>query len=355
MPRLLHGSGLALSAALCLSPAGARAQDWPTYLDLLRPERVVEHLLQAGIMGLRTQLDLRYGDISVNPATGYVALTEIELWPLPEWDAAGDCRIAADRLSIRSGGLDDPDRMRVRLQLSGGSAPGACLPPDMRPLLQAARLDRIELPRLTIDINYEISSAEAGLHVYGEAAQLAAVDLTADFSYLWVEGRGGDDPVPVAFLSAAALSVENLGGWEALRPMLPPPLSDPASAPAALEEMLGALLEEANRKAAGAEQPVPLSAAQRAFVASVAGAWPAFLQDPARLVLETGYAPEDDAYLDFAYYEGDLPALFDDLQPRLGRSAARQRAVLPAALLRRGLGGEAQALPAAERLRLGRA
>ncbi|MGC9371485.1 MAG: hypothetical protein ACP5DX_18290, partial [Paracoccaceae bacterium] len=355
MPRLLHGSGVALCAALCLPPAAARAQDWPSYLDMLRPERVVQHLLQTGVMALRTQVDLRYGDISVNPVTGYVALTDIELWPLLDWDEDGECRIAADRLSVRSAGMAEPDRMRMRLQLSGGGAPAACLPPDMRPALQAARLDAIDLPRLTVDLDYQISSAEADLHVFGEVAQLAAVDLTADFSYLWFEARDGEDPVPVAFLSAAALSVENLGGWAALQPMLPPPLTDPAAAPAALEEMLGALLAEANRNAAGAEQPVPPNIAQQAFVASAASAWPAFLQDPTRLVLETGYAPEDDIYLDLAYYQDDLPALFDDLQPRLGRSAARQRAVLPAALVRQGLGEDADALPAAERLRLGRA
>ena len=355
MPRLLQRTGLALSAALCLSPAAARAQDWPSYLDMLRPDRLIQYLLQTGVMALRSQVDLRYGGISINPVTGYVSLTDIELWPLFDWDEDADCRIAAERMSIRSGGIENPDRMRLRLQISGGSAPASCLPPDMRPMLQAVRLNAIDLPRLTVDIDYQISSAEADLHVYGEVAQLAAVDLTADFSYLWFEARDGEDPMPVAFLSGAALSVENLGGWQALQPMLPPPLTDPATAPAAVEEMLSGLLAEANRDAADAEQPVPLNAAQQAFVASAASAWPAFLQDPTRLVLETGYSYDEDVYLDFAYYEGDLTALFDDLLPRLGRSAARQRAILPAALLRQGLGEDADALPADARLALGRA
>lgn len=343
--------------ALTLAPAAVRAEPL-SWWDVLSPDRVLENMLQYGIMALRTQLNLQYGDLSVNLLSARITMTDVQIWPLPEWDQSADCDIRIDRLRISQAPPDETNRIRLKASAYGISAPTFCLPPDVRPALLATGLKDLSLPFLSFDIDYDVASAGARIQAHAVADNLAAFDLTADFSYLWVDGREDpDEPIPVFELSSATVSLENTGLWTNVKPMVPAIFTNPDSATPAVQAVLTEILQEMNRDAPGTQQDDPgtLSGTQKAFTESFAITWTAFLKNPQRLILETGFLPEDSVFLDFEAYEHDPRLAFEDLMPRLALVPARAKAALPTALVRLALGESAADISAQDRLRVGKA
>lgn len=346
MPRVL----LATLAIALPAPAAAQA---PGFLDLFSPERFLLGLAQTGIMALRTQMDIKYGSMSVDLMAGRVTLTEVDIWPLPDWDDNGDCLIAIDRMTLRTTAFDQPDRLRLRLDAVGVSAPEICLPPDMREPLELAGLDGLAMPGIGIDLLYDVPGAEATLSAHATLEGVVAATLTADFDYLWVDGRiDMEEPEPVVFLDHAQLRLDDLGLWSVVSAMMPPAFTDPATATMVVPGMIGQMLAEANRNADpdAPGDPSALGPAQRAFLDSVARTWPEFLAAPATLVLETQVA--EPGYLDLAAFEDNPREIFESLNPVLSIAPIRRPDMLPADLLRRALAADA-GLTAEERRRAG--
>lgn len=358
------------ATALCLLPLAASAQAEASFWDLLKPEYIAQRILQTGIMALRTQVDLKYGDMAVDIANGQVALNDVQIWPAPPWDEDGACQVTIDRLVLRAAPLNRPDLIRLKMQGWGVTAGDVCLPPEPRGAMGMAGLSEIAVPQVTLDLEYDIAQAEADVHVYTQLDGLAALDVTADFSYLWINGREDmEEPEPVAYLRNATLTVENLGLFEAAKGQLPPPFTDPAQAGGIVQGMLSGAISDMNRTAArrkgiedlptdGAEaapegDPGALTDAQTNFVDSVTTALPAFLENPGKLVLETGFDRQNDVRLNLKDYEGDPGQIFADLQPRLALTSASARAALSAALVEQALGDQAASLGDSERESVG--
>lgn len=337
---------LATALVAATLPGLAAAQDRPSLLDYFSLDVIVQRFLQSGIMMLRTQLDMKYSDMSVDMRTGGITLTDVVAWPLPEWDSEGTCEVRIGRVTLRSGALDQPDRIRLKAQLLNASFPASCLPAEPRGALGMAGLDAVTMPRMTLDIDYGIPASDATMRVYADIADVAVADLTSEFAYVWVDGRRDmEEPDPVIFLKSATLALENRGIWDALKGQLPPPFTG-EGAGLVVEGAIGqALLDEAR-----GENPT-LSDSQRAFVSSVGQAWPAFLAAPETLVLETGI--EGDVFLDFEAMEDELAVVFDTLRPRMALAPARQSGMLPVALLKQAMGADAAQLSAPDRKRLG--
>ncbi|PCH74327.1 MAG: hypothetical protein COC12_03900 [Rhodobacteraceae bacterium] len=349
-------------AALLITPVSAPAQSF-TWWDVFTPDRLVENALQYGVLALRTQIDLTYADLTVNMLAGRATVTDVKLWPLPEWDQSGDCEILVDRLVLAQAPLDQSGRIRLKVSGFGISAPAICLPPDVRPALLATGSQSISVPFFGFDLDYHVASAGAQIQANFVVEKLVAVDLNADFSYFWFDGRDDmENPDPVFELSSASISVENNGGWEVAKAMLPPSFTNPDTATRAIGAILKDALLGMNREALSGAQggtqngaDIGLNASQTAFIASATRSWSSFLADPRRLVLETGYAPDETAYLDFPAYEEDPRLLFDDLAPQLSLAPASARAAIPVDLVRAALGDKAGDLSADDRLRVGTA
>lgn len=317
---------LGLTLAALILPGAVAAG--PSLWDLFRPERIVARGIQMGIMALRTQADVTYGGITVSPLTGMVTMTDIRVWPFPDWDADGDCVISIDRLTVRTAAVDEADVVRLKAQASGASAPASCLPPEAQQGTQMLGVDKVSLSRLTFDIDYRISTAAATAHVYGRADDLAAVTVSADFSYFWFDGREDmDNPKPVAILREARLTVENLGLWDRVKPMVPPPFTDPGSAVPSIDSVFAEIVP-----------PLPASPAADAVAAlkvSAGETWAAFLADPRVLVLETGFDPANPVFLDPDVLSQRPEQAFDYLKPRFALRSARARAMLPVSLVKK--------------------
>jgi hypothetical protein len=341
---------LALAAALAaFLPGAAAAQERPSLWDMVSLDRIVQGALQTGIQMLRTQMDLQYGDLSVDLLRGRMVLSDVEAWPFLEWDEAGLCEVRIDRLSLLGTPFDQLDRMTTSLRVAGLSVPPDCLPPDMRATLAASGRSEIRVPRLTLEVDYGMPKADALLRLFADVDGVATFDASADFSYLWFDGREDmDNPEPVMFLRAATLAVENRGLWDQLRPMIPAPFTGEAPGQT-VQAMLSTALVKMNADADDSD--IVLNAAQKAFVDSAAAAWEAFVAAPGALVLET--AIEEDVYIDLPQFEDDPRAAFEILRPRVGLAPARLTGMLPAALLRRAL--EDPAASEAERRRAGAA
>jgi len=223
--------------------------------------------------------------------------------------------------------------------------------------LQATGNTTVSLPYFGFDIDYDIASAGAQVQANFVLEDLTAVDLSADFSYFWFDGRDDmDNPDPVLELSSAVLSVENAGGWDVVRPMIPPPFTDNEAAARSVGLLLQNLLQDMNRDAAEdpqASDAATLSADQTAFIASATKTWSEFLRDPRQLVLETGFTPENSVFLDFDAYDDDPRFLFEDLKPRLNLAPASARSTLPVDLVRRAMGEDVATMSADERLLVG--
>ncbi len=345
-------------AALLITPVSAPAQSF-TWWDVFTPDRLVENALQYGVLALRTQIDLTYADLTVNMLAGRATVTDVKLWPLPEWDQSGDCEIRIDRLVLAQAPLDQSGRIRLKASGFGINAPAVCLPPEARPALLATGSQSIAVPFFGFDLDYDIASAGAQMQANFVLENLVAVDLNADFSYFWFDGRDDmEEPDPVFELSSASISVENNGGWEVAKAMLPPSFTNPDTATRTIGAILTDALRDMNRDALSGAQDgadIGLNASQTAFVASATRSWSGFLANPRRLVLETGYDPEDTAYLDFPAYEEDPRLLFDDLAPQLSLAPASARAAIPVDLVRAALGDKAGELSVEDRLRIGTA
>ena len=351
MRRLLATTTLAFAL-----PGLAAAQSTgPSLLDMFSLERLVQRSLQSGIMALRAQMDLNYGDMRLDLRTGAVTLTDVRAWPLPEWDTEGTCEVAIERLTLRSAAVDEVDRIRVKARVVGLSFPDSCLPEEPREGLAMLGTSRISMPWMTFDLDYGVAASDATLRLYTDIEDVAAIDMTAYATYIWADARDDpDEPEPVIFLEGATLKVENQGVWEAVKPMIPPPFTA-EGAGLVVEGAIGQALIDMNRDAAGAdaaEADTALTDAQRAFVKSVASAWPAFLANPETLVLQT--AMDGDAYLDFEAMEDDPRIAFDTRRPQLALAPASRGEMLPAALLQQAM-GDAGAVSAEDRRRIGTA
>ncbi|MCP3969390.1 MAG: sel1 repeat family protein [Rhodobacteraceae bacterium] len=313
-------------------PGLAAAQDRPTLLDFFSFEILTQRILQSGVMALRTQLDLKYSDMAVDLGSGGITITDIVAWPLPEWDLDGTCQVDIGRLVLRSGALDQPNRIRIKAQLLNTAFPTSCLPDEPREALGMIGISEIEMPRLTMDIDYGVPSSDAVMRVYADITDVAVADLTAEFAYIWMDGRQDmEEPEPVIFLSSAALALENHGLWEAGKDLLPPPMTGDGAG-LFMEGMIGDGLMGENPGDAG------LSDSQRAFARSVAEFWPQFLARPETLVLETNI--DGDVFLDFPAMEDDLRVVFDTFQPMLALLPARATDMIPLPELRTAMTGD---------------
>ena len=316
-----------------------------------------ERAAQLAVIALRSQAEITYGGISAVPGSGRLMLSDLTVRPALPWDTQRRCTITADRLEIAGtpllAGAGAP--LRAAIGAHGLEAAIPCLPPGAGGMAGMLGVETLRLPEVTGDLAYDIASAGAEVTLRTRVEGALAGELDARFAYLSLDaGRDLDEPRPVMRLERAALTVENLGVWEAAQPMLtgmlPPPLFAPDQGPAMLSRMLTEALSDFNDDVGGPDSG--LTSAQSAFVGSAARAWGGFLADPAQIVIETGLAEGRTVRLDPDAIEDDPAALFDALAPRVALAPAPARTLIPAALLDRALSEEASTLSKAERRRV---
>lgn len=341
---LLTAAALATAAAT----APAMAQQKPSLWDLISPDRILARLVQTGILSMRTQFDVVYGNISVSTLTGTVTLTDVTAWPRVDWTVDSGCRIDIDRLTVATSPVDEVDLLRFKAQANGSRISLDCLPPEARSGIAMLKIETIALPWVTFDADYRISTSAMTSHLSGIADGLAAISLDSDLDYVFVDAsKDMENPDPVVFLNSARLTVENLGAWEKLSPMIPAQMLEPDNLSAAIETGLAGMLGTP----APGESPSP---ARAALTASIVDAVAGFKDDPRRIVLETGFEPGEAKFLNILDWDRNPDRILDDLQPRAALRPQPARDLLPVSLVSKAVDTAAE-LTDSERLIVGTA
>ncbi len=328
------------SAGIASTPVAAQeASLW----ELLNPDRLMEQVMQFLVLSSRAFVDVTYADLSVSILDGSIAMEGLDLVLPAEITGARACPVRIDAVEVNTGNPLMFTALRGRVEMRGVEIAAACLPPEAAlPVMSVLAADAIRIPEVTIDYTYDVPSGGFVMAMAARVNELAAVTVDADFEYLWVrqapydysreeEFGAGPDIAVVGRLNRATVTVENLGGWEALSPILGSAMADPEDAAAFVTQTVGGMLEV---QAGGA--PVPKAA--KAFVAELAEGWAAFVADPGTLVIETGFAADAPRTIDAAVTDSisENPlALFDLLEPVVGADRAAERNLLDAGLVRR--------------------
>ena len=166
-------------AALALAATPVSANETKSWLDLFNPDRLAEGLLQYGILAARTQVDLTYSALDVDMLAVRAVLTDLEIYPFPDWDDEGACAITVDRVVLRSAPAGDIDNLKLRTSLYGLDTHRACFPPDTWPVFAMLGLVEPSVPHVTVSIDYHIPSAGAQIAAHFISDDLMALDLSA--------------------------------------------------------------------------------------------------------------------------------------------------------------------------------
>jgi len=353
MYRAFRSTLAAVAAFACLVASAPQSADAagdprPPLSDLVSFSNINEWIARVGLLFVRSVVDLTYQDITNDPYANRTTVTGIVIRPALPWDRGRQCRILAERLSLSFAELGDWDRIAIRLELTGVTAPLACLPPDAAGMAAVSEIANLAADRVFVDIDYRMNSSAMRTIIHATLPNLAAVTADLDFAYVAVR-EDGDDPV-VLELRHAAVALDDMGLWQKAKKSMLPEMTQPDAAAQMAAAGLTELFAGMNPPPASGAQP-QLDPAQAAFVQSAAAQVRQFVAKPGTLVIET--ALPQPVRLDEQTFD-DPARLFAMMQPVVsGRPAARQQ-IVPAAQLQAALTAPAS-LSDADKLRIGQA
>ncbi len=262
---------LVCSAALCAMTFGsapAFGQVGPE-TSIFAPANIAGGLLRAGVSYARMIADIRYGALEVDAPRGAIVLRDLDIRGIGDQDR---CRITLGRMQISGITFWGAEDMRGRIDAADLKIATNCFGPKAAAIGMVTGGDTIPVARLSLDWRQVTGSAASRMDLEIVSPDIARIEGSVDFDYLAVYipdglkkllaesdpydddlygdsydqddpamddpamgdpggadpamGDAGADPVPDVglrgVLRAAHLSVENLGVWDRLIPILPP-------------------------------------------------------------------------------------------------------------------------------------
>lgn len=308
-----------VAAALALAVSPGQAQDVSGWSDIFSPRQVLGAIVQYGIFAVRTQTNMTYSGLSIDPVENRATIYDVVITPVLGRSDFATCHFNMDTISIKGSPLSESSTIRIGVEISGLKLSPAChLQPPLSEL-DVLRLDKLDVPRMSIDLRYDLPSGQASVLAYTIVDGLGAVTLNADFHYLAFGPDLGlrDGPAPIASLSSMSVQVEDGGLWNKITPLLSDQFTNPATGPARVKSLLTSFRPMVLGQAASAEAIQGFET----FAASVHSAAAEFLASPKKLVMETGFDPSDPVLLDLTAYDQNPGQLFGDLRPLVSVSA----------------------------------
>jgi len=353
-----RGGGImkrAMLLAMVMAATGpANAQTEPRSADLLDARSLLTGLVQYGVLALRTQMDLTYSGLSIDPTGNRLTIHDVRSWHTPAWSFPQEhaCRADLDRLTLSGAPWDDPTTLRLRIEVIGLTLQAACLPWEVIDRLEELALRELTMPRVDIEIEYHVPSAAAGLWVSALLDDVGALAVEADFDYLalspaWLWGGEGS---LVAYLNSASLTFEDDGLWERMAPSLDTQWVDSEIGPSVITGLLW--LQQTEWLGARPSKAAVTAYAQ--FVRSVERSLRQFLSAPGTLVLKTGNDPGVPIQM-FLEDLNHLADVFEFYQPLLAAGPQPVAELLSATRVASAIAQGAEGLTATERRTLGMA
>lgn len=224
---------------------------------------IVAGLTRAAVYYGRLVADIRYGSLEADAARGTIILRDLEIAGL---ENHADCRISVGRVQMDGLHFWFTEEMRMRFDLSDVTIANACFGAQGAQIAMVTGGDSIRLASLSMDSHQILGSGAMRADFQAVSPGVARIGGSADFSYFtmyvpefWeqVVGTGGAGGTPPqdpyvappgpgvrGTLRAAHLTVENLGVWERVQPMLPPDMSSPAMAQGLVTAQEGTALHD---------------------------------------------------------------------------------------------------------------
>ena len=318
---------LVLAGAIVLGGASSTSAA-PTDEPGFSMATVTASLMRAAVGYGRIIADIRYGALETDSQRGAMVLRDLQINGIGEQE---NCKIGLGKLEISGLSFWGAEEMRSRFEASNLSIATNCFGPDAAMIGMVTGGDTIPLETLVIDVHQVAGTGAASLDIEAVSPGIASISGNADFDYITMSMPGllkelkaeANDPYGLeptfdengnltdpendvrpdpdvglrATLRAADLTVENLGLWERMQPLLPPD----ATSPAALQQMVSA------------EPGTELRNTQEAMVATLQN----FLEQPGRVTVEI--RPEQPIAIDTISWKSNEDAVAT-LKPRFSNA-----------------------------------
>lgn len=288
---------LAAVPALSLLMAGtAPADAAPAPDGMFSPASIAGGLLRGVVSYARMIADIRYGALEVDGPRGALVMRDLQIAGIGQYER---CRVTLGRFQISGFSFWGPESRRLHIDLSDLAIAANCFGPNAAMIAMVTGGDAIPVRTLTADIASVSGSGALMADIDIVSPGIALIEGSVDFDYVSIfspdffeklaenpesdpfaemtpedfapEPPGFDEngnPLPAdggtiappgneptfglrGTLRAADLSVENLGVWERLQPILPPDAKDPQSLQALVTAPPGSKLNETQQALAG--------------------------------------------------------------------------------------------------------
>lgn len=272
------------------------------------------------IMVMRSFVDVTYDQLTIEPGTNQLIITGMKVYPEFPWDPDALCEVTIDRAS--TGDVLSFETVSTTYELSGVTAANACFDPEVAGMMGSFGYDGLTADNASISIAYNLPDSSADLTINASVSEALDVSISAAFDYLWfripIEGYG--DPIPVAQLAEAEISIENKGVWERVEPMVGAQLGDLNAVPQMAQAIVGQAFTEG-----GTRQPTP---DETAFVETLSAELGRFLQEKNRIVVTA--APEDGVWLDESIFDSPS-SMVAAFKPLISGTPNALRSIIPPA------------------------
>lgn len=253
---------LVLVGAIVIGSAGASSAA-SSEDNSLSMATVTAGILRFGVNYGRLVSDIKYGALETDSARGAVVLRDLEVKGIGEYER---CQVTLGKLEMSGLTFWGGEDMRSRFEASDLAIANNCFGPNAAMIGMVTGGDTIPLERLVVDAHQIIGQGAVRLDIEASSPGIAMISGSADFDYFSIVAPGllkemmeqsdpydyqdyqepsfdengnlvepgmGDSPDPQggvrATLRGAHLTVENLGLWERLQPMVPPEMTSPDS------------------------------------------------------------------------------------------------------------------------------
>ncbi|MDF3855276.1 sel1 repeat family protein [Paracoccus sp. P2] len=256
---------LAAGTVLSLALAGAApAEPAPATTSVFSPANIAAGLVRGAISYARMVADIRYDGLEIDAARGGLVLRDLQIAGLGRHR---NCRVALGRLQVSGLSLWSDAESRLRLDAAELSIANNCFGADAAMIGVVTGGASIPLAALSVDLRQAAGSGALSADIRAISPGIARIEASADFDYVSLfspdffekitaasqadEAGAETDETPQiglrGTLRAAHLSVENLGVWERLKPLLPPEASSPEALQALLTAEPGSALHQSQQ------------------------------------------------------------------------------------------------------------
>jgi hypothetical protein len=277
---------LATGSALAILMAGtALADAAPVSNSVFSPANIAAGLLRTAVSYARLVADIRYGALEVDGARGALILRDLQIAGVGKHER---CRVSLGRVQVSGISLWAQENARLHFDISDLAIATNCFGPNAAMIGMVTGGEVIPVQTLAIDVTQNSGSGALIADIQAVSPGIARIEASADFAYVSMfspdffeklaQEQSHDDfaTAPPTFdqdgnmipsdedpfapspsdepefglrgtLRAAHLSVENLGVWERLQPILPPDATNPQSLQALVTAPDGSKLHDTQR------------------------------------------------------------------------------------------------------------